>query len=644
MPSPPVLRLSQALYTNVPSPARAPPAARSSSRKREHGQVAASACEQKETATPSSSASVRLLLPRAFDVADRAYHARQQFSEAAAAAVVSEEVGHVEVGVVACLCCGDGSEIEKRQLPVAATAGIIAGDNTARDCCGCEYQQQQRFDPLAAAAAAAVAVAARGGGAEMVVVESVLGFSALHSLLERSLATAAPQQQSRDHHDLNGPSGGGAAGAAADGSDAEALDGTRRGERSDPAGVSEAVGRLVGWLRTVSLASTALLEGHEGNDDIISYRQHQITNSSSSSSNNGSSNGSKKSSSSDNTSDNLREAGLVGEPGNVVGNGAYDADGRRTFPATGKRKTSPHEAAAEAPAAAAVAATTAICGASTDDLRCYQVTGRCEVGSEWSAFTLKPAAMQTQALKGQFGDGGGGGGGECSTERTLEIRLICHPLVTMVPDIRWCLRLIGQAKATASLMNANAKLSTLGGGYFLTRQVGQAISLARTQSEVAMALGDLQLAGKCRINEAYNYIWMGRYIEARCIIRTQVLASRAVHDEELENVATIASRFLRRSKKANRRLMETQFAVGGGGGSGSDGGVGVGGGDGGGGGGDNCQKWMRQKIDVKTDEWHRVRALPMYCSSGGGNSGSSSGRAAPAGWGDGASRVRQELT
>lgn len=49
---------------------------------------------------------------------------------------------------------------------------------------------------------------------------------------------------------------------------------------------------------------------------------------------------------------------------------------------------------------------------------------------------------------------------------------------------RWCLRLIGQAKAFASLLNANAKLSTLGGGYFLTRQVGQAIRLALAQAEV----------------------------------------------------------------------------------------------------------------------------------------------------------------
>ena len=87
----------------------------------------------------------------------------------------------------------------------------------------------------------------------------------------------------------------------------------------------------------------------------------------------------------------------------------------------------------------------------------------------------------------------------------------------------------------------------------------------------------------------------------------QVLASRAVKDEELENVATIASRFLRRSKKANRRLMETQIAAGHGGGSG-----------GGDGNGDDCHKWMRQKVDVKTDEWHRVRALPLYCSSSSG--------------------------
>lgn len=40
--------------------------------------------------------------------------------------------------------------------------------------------------------------------------------------------------------------------------------------------------------------------------------------------------------------------------------------------------------------------------------------------------------------------------------------------------------------------------------------------------QVATALGDLQLAGKCRINVAYNYIWLGQYAEAQRIIRAQV--------------------------------------------------------------------------------------------------------------------------
>lgn len=46
-------------------------------------------------------------------------------------------------------------------------------------------------------------------------------------------------------------------------------------------------------------------------------------------------------------------------------------------------------------------------------------------------------------------------------------------------------------------------------------------------SQVAAALGNSLLAGKCRINEAYNYIWMGQYAQARRIIRDEVgLAGR----------------------------------------------------------------------------------------------------------------------
>lgn len=46
--------------------------------------------------------------------------------------------------------------------------------------------------------------------------------------------------------------------------------------------------------------------------------------------------------------------------------------------------------------------------------------------------------------------------------------------------------------------------------------------------QVATALGDLQLAGKCRINVAYNYIWLGQYAKAQRIILAQVGQSQHV--------------------------------------------------------------------------------------------------------------------
>lgn len=88
---------------------------------------------------------------------------------------------------------------------------------------------------------------------------------------------------------------------------------------------------------------------------------------------------------------------------------------------------------------------------------------------------------------------------------------------------------------------------------------------------------------------------------------SKLTAARTVHDEELETIAGIAAKFLGRAKKANRRLLGSK-------GRGAAGdinhvlradatAVGPGG-------------WARPQIDVKTDEWHRVRALPLYCSGG----------------------------
>lgn len=106
------------------------------------------------------------------------------------------------------------------------------------------------------------------------------------------------------------------------------------------------------------------------------------------------------------------------------------------------------------------------------------------------------------------------------------------------------------------------------------------------------------------------------------VTNAQVAASRAIQDEELKNIASIAGRFLKRSRRANHRLLQSQLDAASGGGSSGDEGAknGVG------------QGWVRQRIDVRTDEWHRVRALPLYCSSG---------RATPVGLGGEANRGQQ---
>lgn len=77
------------------------------------------------------------------------------------------------------------------------------------------------------------------------------------------------------------------------------------------------------------------------------------------------------------------------------------------------------------------------------------------------------------------------------------------------------------------------------------------------------------------------------------------MASRNNQDKEVENIATVAAQFLKRSKEANRRLLERDV------------------GDAHDGVNRSRPKLVKQSIDVKTDEWHRVRAIPLYISSSG---------------------------
>ncbi|CAM9434368.1 unnamed protein product [Ectocarpus sp. 12 AP-2014] len=591
MSIPPVVRLSQALYNDVPSPAQS----RSGGQRASPGRTASLATAASIGATETNSrpaCMVRLLLPRTFAVADHSYH--ESLLTAGGGAVRERAPEH--------LVRGDAVVTKVQQNLVGIETTVGAQDepdgNGGSSSCGtaaspvmnngiCTSSQQRACSIQSSATVAS-------GGAALVVVESVLAFSAVQSLLDRSHAenmrlsaspsTAGnaiePEQPPGDDppHGCAGTAGPTDVCSLRDaGTDGNKSFGATRCSasycsNSSTGGVSAAVGRLVAWLR-IAAATTGLQER--------------------------------------------------GRPG------GFNSSGSVLGGSTSACASSVVETAMNARRTDRTATGFSMCGLDVDDDLLlaaavataggrahgtrYKVTGRCDGGERWIAFDLEPTA----GPPGQTPEGGDRGNGAAG--EVLQVRLICHPLVTMVPDIRWCLQLISQAKAFATLLNANAKLSTLGGGYFLTRQVGQAIRLALAQSEVATALGDLQLAGKCRVNVAYNYIWLGQYDEAQRIINAQVAASRAIQDEELENIASIAGRFLKRSRRANQRLLQSQLDAASGGGSRGDEGAKNGAGQG----------WVRQRIDVRTDEWHRVRALPLYCSSG---------RATPVGLGGEANR------
>ena len=69
------------------------------------------------------------------------------------------------------------------------------------------------------------------------------------------------------------------------------------------------------------------------------------------------------------------------------------------------------------------------------------------------------------------------------------------------------------------LQSLNAFFSTLGGGYFLCRYLTTAVQLARWQRTIALSLGDRDLAARCTVNEAYNYIHAGKLKHAFHLIR-----------------------------------------------------------------------------------------------------------------------------
>ncbi len=88
----------------------------------------------------------------------------------------------------------------------------------------------------------------------------------------------------------------------------------------------------------------------------------------------------------------------------------------------------------------------------------------------------------------------------------------------MQPERTFSSSLVRLENLQIQLQSLNAYIATLGGGYFLCHYLSTAVSLARYQRRIALQMNDVELAMKCTINEAYNYIHAGKIMEALSLI------------------------------------------------------------------------------------------------------------------------------
>ena len=98
-------------------------------------------------------------------------------------------------------------------------------------------------------------------------------------------------------------------------------------------------------------------------------------------------------------------------------------------------------------------------------------------------------------------------------------RIGCTSPPTLEPERLFTSRLVRLENIMVRLQSLNAFFSTLGGGYFLCRYLTTAVQLARWQRTIALSLGDRDLAARCTVNEAYNYIHAGKLKHAFHLIK-----------------------------------------------------------------------------------------------------------------------------
>ena len=121
--------------------------------------------------------------------------------------------------------------------------------------------------------------------------------------------------------------------------------------------------------------------------------------------------------------------------------------------------------------------------------------------------------------------------------------------------------IVSRIQHMISMQNGwNAWLSTLGGGYFGIKNLQKSLWLARQQRHLAIWLGDVKMARQSTLNEAYNWMYSGRFQLAGSILgklEMEVVESKRPHTANEDNIflerCSAARVFLRRLKRLTEK-------------------------------------------------------------------------------------------
>lgn len=116
--------------------------------------------------------------------------------------------------------------------------------------------------------------------------------------------------------------------------------------------------------------------------------------------------------------------------------------------------------------------------------------------------------------------------------------------------------LVRQENLNIRLQTLNGFVATMGGGYFLCRFLSTAVKLARYQRRIALLLDDKQLAMKCTVNEAYNYIHAGQVKEAKILLRQTKHQAKMRGDKIILGMCKSAKWFATQVEKASLKEID----------------------------------------------------------------------------------------